>query len=251
MRIVVLAGGIGGARFLLGVRACARRARAPRSPPSSTSATTSRCTACGSALTWTASCTRSAAAPTPSGAGAGSARPGRSRRSWPRTAPSRPGSASATRTSPRTWCAPACSTPATRSRPSPRRCAARWQPGVRLLPATDDRVETHVVVDRRPAAPGRSTSRSGGSATGPRCPPTASSSSARTPPSRPPGCWTRSAAADVVLLAPSNPVVSVAPILAVPGIREAVVAAPGPGRRASPRSSAARRCAAWPTAASR
>src|SRR2546427_751660 len=24
---------------------------------------------------------------------------------------------------------------------------ARWQPGVRLLPATDDRVETHVVVD--------------------------------------------------------------------------------------------------------
>ena len=25
---------------------------------------------------------------------------------------------------------------------------ARWQPGVRLLPVTDDRVETHVVVDR-------------------------------------------------------------------------------------------------------
>ncbi len=26
---------------------------------------------------------------------------------------------------------------------------ARWQPGVRLLPATDDRLETHAVVDRR------------------------------------------------------------------------------------------------------
>ena len=33
--------------------------------------------------------------------------------------------------------------------------------------------------------------------------------------------------ADVVLIAPSNPVVSIGPILAVPGIREALRAAPG------------------------
>ena len=35
------------------------------------------------------------------------------------------------------------------------------------------------------------------------------------------------AAADVVLIAPSNPVVSIGPILAVPGIRDALRAAPG------------------------
>ena len=48
----------------------------------------------------------------------------------------------------------------------------RWQPGVRLLPMTDERCETHVVVDdpddapapaRRLRAQGASTSRSGGS----------------------------------------------------------------------------------------
>ena len=53
----------------------------------------------------------------------------------------------------------------------------------------------------------------------------------------------------MVLVAPSNPVVSIAPILAVPGLRDAVDRRAGAGGRACRRSSAARRCAAWPTAA--
>ena len=48
---------------------------------------------------------------------------------------------------------------------------ARWQPGVRLLPATDDRLETHVVVDVDGGRSGPSTSRSGGYATGASVPP--------------------------------------------------------------------------------
>ena len=125
---------------------------------------------------------------------------------------------------------------------------ARWQPGVRLLPASDDRVETHVVVDvdgRRPeraihfqewwvrhraALPAQRFVFVGAETAKPA-----------------PGCSTRSAEADVVLLAPSNPVVSIAPILAVPALRDGGGRRPGPGGRASPRSSAARRCAAWPT----
>ena len=44
-----------------------------------------------------------------------------------------------------------------------------------------------------------------------------------TPPPRP-ACSTRSPAADTVLVCPSNPVISIGPILAVPGIRDALVA---------------------------
>ncbi len=36
------------------------------------------------------------------------------------------------------------------------------------------------------------------------------------------------AAADLILVAPSNPVVSIAPILAIPGIRQAITDAPAP-----------------------
>ena len=77
----------------------------------------------------------------------------------------------------------------------------------------------------------RSTSRSGGCATGPTCPPTGSSSSAPRRRSRPPGVLEAIAAADVVLIAPSNPVVSIAPVLAVAAIREALTERPGPGGR--------------------
>ena len=62
-----------------------------------------------------------------------------------------------------------------------------------------------------------------------------------------PGVLEAIAEADFVLFPPSNPVVSIGPILAVPGIRAA-----RRGRRpwsASPASSAARRSAAWPTPA--
>ena len=104
---------------------------------------------------------------------------------------------------------------------------ARWQPGARLMPATDDRSETHVVVTDpeptpRQALGAPSTSRSGGSATAPRSPPTTSHSSAPTRQPRRPGVLEAIAEADVVFLAPSNPVVSVGAILAVPGIRGAL-----------------------------
>jgi LPPG:FO 2-phospho-L-lactate transferase len=94
----------------------------------------------------------------------------------------------------------------------------RWQPGVTLLPMTDDRVETHVeLADRRtvhfqewwvrlhaevPAARIRFT---GAEAARPA-----------------PGVIEAIAAADFVVLPPSNPVVSVGVILAVPGIADAV-----------------------------
>ncbi|PYC77624.1 2-phospho-L-lactate transferase [Streptomyces tateyamensis] len=103
----------------------------------------------------------------------------------------------------------------------------RWQPGVRLLPMSDDRVETHVrITDEQgsravhfqeywvrlhaelPAEAivpvGADTAKPG------------------------PGVLEAIAAADVILFPPSNPVVSIGTILAVPGIRAAVAAAPAP-----------------------
>jgi len=101
----------------------------------------------------------------------------------------------------------------------------RWQPGVRLLPMSDERVETHVVVDsdegrraihfqewwvrHHAALPAHEFVPVGA------------------PDAKPaPGVLEALAAADAVLLAPSNPVVSVGMVLSVPGIREAIDAAP-------------------------
>jgi len=101
----------------------------------------------------------------------------------------------------------------------------RWQPGVRLLPMSDDRVETHVVADipdgdsvERKAVhfqewwvryhaelPAHSIVPVGAEESKPA-----------------PGVLDAIAAADAVLLAPSNPVVSIGTILAVPGIRAAL-----------------------------
>ncbi|MEV0805169.1 2-phospho-L-lactate transferase [Micromonospora sp. NPDC050200] len=105
--------------------------------------------------------------------------------------------------------------------------ATRWQPGVRLLPATDDRLETHVVVDGeegqraihfqewwvryRADIPTHRFVFVGAESAKPA-----------------PGVLESVAGADAVLIAPSNPVVSVAPVLAVPGLRDAV--AQGPAR---------------------
>ncbi|WP_395295949.1 2-phospho-L-lactate transferase [Kitasatospora hibisci] len=103
----------------------------------------------------------------------------------------------------------------------------RWKPGVRLLPMSDDRVETHVritdengtravhfqeywvrlhaAVDAEAIIPvGADTAKPA------------------------PGVLEAVAAADVILLPPSNPVVSIGTILAVPGIRAALTAAPAP-----------------------
>src|SRR5690349_18096384 len=105
---------------------------------------------------------------------------------------------------------------------------ARWQPGVRLLPMSDDRVETHVLVDRedgqgrhaihfqewwvrhRAALPAYGFVQVGVDGAKPA-----------------PGVLDVLAASDAVLFAPSNPVVSVGTVLAVPGVRDAVRSAPG------------------------
>lgn len=111
--------------------------------------------------------------------------------------------------------------------------AARWQPGVRLLPATDDRLETHAVVTDeqgrraihfqewwvryRAGVPTDRFVFVGADAAKPA-----------------PGVVEAIAAADVVLIAPSNPVVSIAPVLAVPGLRDAVTGGPAPVIGVSP-----------------
>lgn len=108
---------------------------------------------------------------------------------------------------------------------------ARWQPGVRLLPATDERLETHVVVDEPARAihfqewwiryhaelPAQRFVFVGAEAAKPA-----------------PGVVDAIQGADIVLLAPSNPVVSIAPILAVGGLREALVTGPAPVVGVSP-----------------
>src|SRR6266567_3133562 len=87
---------------------------------------------------------------------------------------------------------------------------ARWQPGIRMLPATDDRLETHVVtggralhfqewwIRYRAELPAERFVFVGAEAAKPAA-----------------GVLDALADADLVLVAPSNPVVSVAPILAV------------------------------------
>ncbi len=97
----------------------------------------------------------------------------------------------------------------------------RWQPGVRLLPMSDDPVRTHVEVELdgsvqvvhfqewwvrlHAAVPARKITPVGADRSEPA-----------------PGVLEAISAADFVLLPPSNPVVSVGPILAVPGIAGAV-----------------------------
>jgi LPPG:FO 2-phospho-L-lactate transferase len=103
----------------------------------------------------------------------------------------------------------------------------RWQPRVRLLPMTDQRCETHVVVNidgvrkavhfqewwikHHAAIPAQAFVQVGLDEARPA-----------------PGVLEAIADADVVLLAPSNPVVSIGTILAVPGIRDAVAGGPAP-----------------------
>ena len=97
------------------------------------------------------------------------------------------------------------------------RIAARWHLPVTLVPMTDDPVETHVVADGREmhfqeywvglraSVPVERVWLHGAEEARPA-----------------PGVLDAIAAADVILLPPSNPVVSIGTILAVPGIRDAV-----------------------------
>ncbi|HEY1918643.1 MAG TPA: 2-phospho-L-lactate transferase [Streptosporangiaceae bacterium] len=97
----------------------------------------------------------------------------------------------------------------------------RWQPGVTLLPMSDDPVETHVLIEEggerrtihfqewwvrlHAGIPALAITPVGAETASPA-----------------PGVLTAIEAADFVVFPPSNPVVSIGPILAVPGIRAAV-----------------------------
>jgi LPPG:FO 2-phospho-L-lactate transferase len=123
----------------------------------------------------------------------------------------------------------------------------RWRPGVRLLPMTDDRVETHVVLasdegERRAGAgaergggesrAGAGAERGGGENTvhfqewwvrmGAQVPAAGFVFAGAEQASPAPGVLEAIAEADVILMPPSNPVVSIGTILAVPGIAEAM-----------------------------
>jgi LPPG:FO 2-phospho-L-lactate transferase len=103
----------------------------------------------------------------------------------------------------------------------------RWQPGVQLVPMSDQRCETHVVVEldgarraihfqewwvrHRAALPAQAFVQIG-----------LEEAEAA------PAALAALSAADVVLIAPSNPVVSIGTILAVPRIREALAATAAP-----------------------
>jgi LPPG:FO 2-phospho-L-lactate transferase len=98
----------------------------------------------------------------------------------------------------------------------------RWQPGVRLLPMSDDIIETHVYLEDsdktkvhfqewwvrlHAAGKVREIVSVGAESATPA-----------------PGVLEAIESADFVILPPSNPVVSIGPILTVPGVREAVSA---------------------------
>ncbi|MGL4306020.1 MAG: 2-phospho-L-lactate transferase [Mycobacteriaceae bacterium] len=103
----------------------------------------------------------------------------------------------------------------------------RWQPGIALLPATDDRCETHVVITdpadneqraihfqewwvrHRAQVPTHGFAQVGAEQATPG-----------------PGVLEAIHSADVILIAPSNPVVSIGAILSIPGLRGALRTTP-------------------------
>lgn len=98
--------------------------------------------------------------------------------------------------------------------------AEAWDLGLRLLPATDDRLRTRLTIEdgteigfqeyfvqRQHSVPVTAVRFDGADAAQPA-----------------PGVLEALAAATRVVIAPSNPLVSIAPVLAVPGLRDAVVA---------------------------
>jgi LPPG:FO 2-phospho-L-lactate transferase len=103
----------------------------------------------------------------------------------------------------------------------------RWQPGVRLLPMSDDRVETHVAVEdengERKAVHFQEYWVRLHAPTAHQIAPVGIDEAKPAP-----GVLAAIEAADVIVFPPSNPVVSVGIILAVPGIRDALVAADAP-----------------------
>src|SRR3954451_16045920 len=100
----------------------------------------------------------------------------------------------------------------------------RWHPGVRLLPMTDDRVETHIAIDDDAEPSGRRTVhfqeywvRLHAAVAARAVVPVGLESAVAAP-----GVVEALRNADVVILPPSNPVVSIGTILGVAGVREAL-----------------------------
>lgn len=106
----------------------------------------------------------------------------------------------------------------------------RWQPGVELLPMTDDRVESHVVVADPNEPSGRRAMHFQEYWVRHRAAMPAEAmvfvGQAEATPA--PGVLEAIADAELVLLSPSNPVVSIGTILGVPGIRDALRAGSAP-----------------------
>ena len=106
----------------------------------------------------------------------------------------------------------------------------RWQPGVALLPMSDDRIETHVVIDDESEPSGRRAIHFQEwwlklRATTPARSFVGVGAETATPA---PGVIDAINDADVIVLPPSNPVVSIGAILGVPGIRGALMSATAP-----------------------
>jgi LPPG:FO 2-phospho-L-lactate transferase len=106
----------------------------------------------------------------------------------------------------------------------------RWQPGVRLLPMTDDRVETHIAIADPDAASGRRVVHFQEYWVRLRAEvPAEAVIVVGLDDSTPgPGVIDAITDADLVLVPPSNPVVSVGTILGVPRVREALTATRAP-----------------------
>ena len=105
----------------------------------------------------------------------------------------------------------------------------RWQPGVRLLPMSDDRVETHVVIDDPADGERRAVHFQEYWVRHHADVPAHEIVVIGLDASRPaPGVVEALTDTDLVIVPPSNPIVSVGTILGVPGIREAVRATQAP-----------------------
>ncbi|MGQ0844512.1 MAG: 2-phospho-L-lactate transferase [Sporichthyaceae bacterium] len=111
----------------------------------------------------------------------------------------------------------------------------RWQPGVRLLPMSDDPVTTHVTIADPGSADGTRTLHFQEYWVRLHAPEALAVSAVGAEKAAPaPGVIEAIRSADLVLFPPSNPVVSIGTILAVPGIREAVVQTRAPVVGVSP-----------------
>lgn len=103
----------------------------------------------------------------------------------------------------------------------------RWRPGVRLIPMTDDRVQTHVVIDEGEGARAVHFQewwvRLHAKVSAERIVIVGIDDASPAP-----GVLEAITNADVVVLPPSNPVVSIGPILAVPGVRDGLRATSAP-----------------------